>query len=75
VYPNAVTRLKALRIKHNLSQTEVAARAGVSQTIVSACERGMSSPALLERIASVFNIEEPKTLLDRVLLDHTPPEE
>ncbi len=59
------TRLRALRLARGMSQSDLAFLAGVSQTTVSAAERGMSSPLLLRAIAEVLDTD-PKRLLDRM---------
>ncbi len=59
-------RLKLLRVARGMTQPELARAAGVSQTTVSACERGMSSPSLLEAMAEVLGVEDPQSLLDVV---------
>ena len=50
--------LKDLRIKSNLSQAELAERAGISQGYLSSLERGEKQPTLpvLKRLASALGI-------------------
>jgi transcriptional regulator with XRE-family HTH domain len=60
------TRLKLLRVARGWSQEELARRAGVSSVMAGACERGMTSPSMLERIAAALGEPDPARLLDRV---------
>jgi transcriptional regulator with XRE-family HTH domain len=50
--------MKEERIKRGLSMTTVAARAGLSQQMISYVERGMRNPTLdtLLRVADVLNV-------------------
>lgn len=49
--------IKALRLLANLTQSELAARLGISRTAVVAWEKGASSPpaAKLPKLAKIFN--------------------
>jgi transcriptional regulator with XRE-family HTH domain len=49
-------QLKALRTRHELSLRELAARSGLSATLLSQVERGVTEPSLstLRRLAGVF---------------------
>lgn len=51
--------MRQLRAARRLSQSAVAAQAGVIQAMVSAIESGKANPTLasLERIAGVLNVE------------------
>jgi transcriptional regulator with XRE-family HTH domain len=61
-----VTRARALRLAAGISQTELARRAGVSQTVVSGIERGMStSPLLMTCVADALSTNADE-LHDRV---------
>ena len=53
------TRLRQLRTLSSLSQEIAAERMGISQTYLSALERGRKFPTaeVLEKIASVFQVE------------------
>jgi transcriptional regulator with XRE-family HTH domain len=50
------SQLKALRTRHELSLRELAARSGLSATLLSQVERGVTEPSLstLRRLAGVF---------------------
>lgn len=61
-----VTRCRALRLARRESQSELAARVGMSQTLISAIERGLpASDLVMERIGNALGCD-PKRLLDRV---------
>lgn len=61
-----VTRARALRFARGWTQSEVARRAGLSQTTVGCIERGFSvSPLLLDLVGRVLGCE-PAKLRERV---------
>jgi transcriptional regulator with XRE-family HTH domain len=61
-----VTRARALRLAAGISQRELADRAGVSQTVISAVERGMSSGhELMQSVADALGVSA-DVLHDRV---------
>ncbi len=68
-YSVPTRRLRLLRVARGISQSDLASLAGVSQGAVSACERGMTSPLLLEALAAVFGVDPPQRLLD-IVDDH-----
>lgn len=53
-----ITHLKELRARHNLNQSELAKKAGISRQTVSLIERGDYSPsvALALRLAQIFEV-------------------
>ena len=55
---NLGTRLKALRIEKQLTQTEVAKRIGVSKAMISSYELEQRSPSydILIKLATFFNV-------------------
>lgn len=59
-------RLKELRERKGWSQTELARRAGLQNTVVNRAERGQNSITLktLEKLAKAFGVG-PRTLLSR----------
>lgn len=59
------TRLRLLRVARGWSLDELARRAGVSNVVAGACERGMDAPRMLERIAAALGEGHPARLLDR----------
>ncbi len=60
-------RIRAFRDAAGISQLELGQRAGVSQPVISAMERGMSAPLLLERVAQALEFTgDPERLLDFV---------
>jgi transcriptional regulator with XRE-family HTH domain len=64
--PTAVRQLATLRRAAGLTQAEVAARLGTSQSAVSELEGGRASPtlALLERYAALFGMRVVLTVAD-----------
>ncbi len=63
-------KIKLLRMKQNLSQEELGAKASVSATSIGSIERGQSSPTIetLDKIAAALNIEL-KELVDVSKID------
>ncbi|QMW22482.1 helix-turn-helix domain-containing protein [Sandaracinobacteroides saxicola] len=59
--------LKALRKAQKLSQEELAHRAGLDRTYVSALERQVYSPTLdaVDKVAKVFNVS-PASMLENI---------
>ena len=55
----AIEKIIALRIKHNMTQEELAEKIGTKQSAISRLERGMINPSIsfLSRLAAVFNKE------------------
>jgi transcriptional regulator with XRE-family HTH domain len=51
-------RLKAIRIKRQLTQEELAQKTGLSTSFISSLERGIDAPSFksLESIAQVLNV-------------------
>jgi transcriptional regulator with XRE-family HTH domain len=58
--------LRRLRLERGLSQEELALRAGIDRTYISALERGVYSATvtMIGKIADVFGVE-PAALLER----------
>lgn len=52
-------RLKELRARHGLNQTELAQRAGVSRQTISLIERGEYTPSVLIALRIAQIVEEP----------------
>lgn len=53
-------KIKALREKAGMTQTELAEKLGVSKSVVSAYEKGIRNPSykVLSQIAKIFNVTE-----------------
>ena len=51
-------KIKSLRIQHKMSQTELAKRLGVSDSIISGYERGTRTPSVdvLINLKNIFNV-------------------
>jgi hypothetical protein len=47
----------------------------ISHSAVSACERGLTCPSILERLAEVLGVADPRSLLDFVTVETTIREE
>ena len=67
-------RTRAERIARGLTQQELAVLAGLSQTAVSAAERGISNPSVLEALAAALGVRDAQSLLDPVGLEVKDPE-
>ncbi len=59
--------VRTLRLGKNLSQEELAFRAGLDRTYVSQIERGVSNPSVLKliHIADTLGVEVPELLMKR----------
>lgn len=55
-----LTKLRVLRVEHNLSQKELAANLGTSQANVSAWETGRATPRppMMQKIADYFGVDK-----------------
>lgn len=67
-------RLKALRRLKRITQQELAAKLGLSPTLLSNIERGLKkpSPQLLERIALALDVEKEELFIIRESADVPP---
>lgn len=53
-------KIKSLRLSYGMTQEELANKANVSKSIISAYEKGNRNPSfeVLEKIAEIFNVKE-----------------
>ena len=57
-YVDTGDRIKQLRAEHNMTQTELASKLGVSKSIISADEKDLRKPSfkMLKNLATTFNV-------------------
>ncbi len=72
------TKVKELREKHQMTQTDLAQKLNVSKSVISAYEKGIRSPSfkVLKDICEVFGISESEFLVQatnetKILIDIT----